>query len=125
MVTIYFEKEKFSLVVELLNKYKKIDILKDCDESEKSLEFEWCELSREERLLEYLDNIKNTEEEYISIYIDNNKFNGYDFGKSNRYNLYIIYYLKYFDDIRVEKIKRLLNNNYLCKNNKDEKEEKK
>ena len=114
MITIYFEKEKFSLVVNLLNKYKKIDILEDCTEIAKSLNFNWCNLSREERLLIYLDNIKNTEEEYLSIYIDNDKFNGYDFGKSKRYNLYIIYYLKYFDKIRVEKLKRLLNNDYLC-----------
>jgi len=125
MVTIYFEKDKFSLVVELLNKYNNIDILADCNKNDLSLNFKWCKLSREERLLKYLKNIKKTKEEYISIYIDNNEFKNYDFGKSYKYNITLIYYLKYFDKIRTEKIKRLLKNNYLCKNIKNEKEKNK
>jgi len=108
VIAIYFKKELFSDIIYFLNKYKNIDVLKDCNKDKEEFQFKWCEQTREERLADFLLNINNHSNDiYISIYIDdNNKYSGYDFGKRQRYKT--IYYLNYFHELRKEKIKRVL-----------------
>jgi len=107
MITIYFERERFSDIVYYLNKYKNIDVLKDCDKNNQPV-FEWCSQTRKERLDSLLLNIeKNSNKKHISIYIEDEYYRGYDFGISEKHGV-AIYHNNYFSELRKEKIKRVL-----------------